>query len=153
MAERKSPGMVMASAGPAGFPGVVPKPTPDTEEFWAGARERELRIQRCNACERFYFYPRFFCPRCWSTDVEWKVTSGQGRLASYVINARPVPPFPKDVPQIIALIDLDEGVRMMSNIIDVEPDPANLAIGARVCVDFIERGEYMLPVFRLVDES
>jgi uncharacterized protein len=149
MAEKKSGGMVMSSTGQAGVDGLVPKPTPDTEPFWQGAKERELRVQRCTACTRFYFYPRFFCPHCWSTDVAWVATSGQGVLASFVINHRPVAPFPKEIPQIIALIELDEGFRMMSNIIGVDPDPAQLHIGARVTVDFVERGEFMLPVFRL----
>ena len=103
--------------------GPVPIPTPETQTFWEGTAIGELRIQRCNSCEEYYFYPRPYCPGCQSDDVEWRVVSGKGTLASYNINYRPFPIFESKDPQVIALVELDEGVRMMSNIVDVEPLP------------------------------
>jgi uncharacterized OB-fold protein len=104
----------------------IPKPTPETAEFWAGARRHELRIQRCRACGRAYFFPRPFCPHCASHDVEWFTASGRGRLYSYVINHRPPPGFQDAAPYVIAVVELDEGPRMMSNVVGVEPSPERL---------------------------
>lgn len=127
--------------------GPVPVSTPETQRFWEGTAVGELRIQRCNPCEKFYFYPRPYCPRCSSDDVEWRVVSGKGTLASYNINYRPFPMFNSDRPQVIALVELDEGVRLMSNIVDVEPLPENLPLGLRLQVGFEPRGDQFLPVF------
>jgi uncharacterized OB-fold protein len=125
----------------------VPEPTPETLPFWEGARAGELRIQWCRPCERFYFYPRPYCPTCLSEDVEWRTVSGRGSLASYNINYRPFPVFKTDQPQVIALVELDEGVRLMSNIVGVEPVPEKLPLGLRLKVGFEPRGDQFLPVF------
>jgi uncharacterized OB-fold protein len=93
----------------------LPQPTPETEEFWAGARRGELRIQRCRACGKAYFFPRPFCPGCSSSDVEWFTASGRGRLYSYVINHRAPPNFQDYAPYVIAVVELEEGPRMMTN--------------------------------------
>lgn len=127
--------------------GPVPEPTPETLPFWEGTAVGELRIQRCNVCEKFYFYPRPYCPSCLSGDVEWRVVSGRGSLASYNINYRPLPAFKSDRPQVIALVELDEGVRLMSNIVGVEPVPEKLPLGLRLTVGFEPRGDRFLPVF------
>ena len=129
--------------------GTEPLPTPETEHFWAGTREGELRIQHCNNCGRNYFYPRPFCRYCQSRNVEWRVVSGLGTLVSYVINYRPLPPADPAEPQVIALVELDEGPRMLTNIVGVAPEPENLPLDARVRVEFEPRGEQALPVFRL----
>ena len=129
--------------------GTEPAPTPETENFWAGTLAGELRIQHCNDCGQYYFYPRPFCRYCQSRNVEWRVVSGTGRLVSYIINQRPLPPAAPDQPQVIALIELDEGPRMLSNIVGVEPAPENLPLDGRVRVEFEPRGGQALPVFRL----
>jgi uncharacterized OB-fold protein len=131
--------------------GTVPLPTPETAPFWAGTLAGELRIQRCNACGRYYFYPRPFCRYCASRDVEWRTVSGRGRLVSYIINYRPLPPAAPDTPQIIALVELEEGPRMLTNMVGVAPDPDRLRLDAPVQVTFEARGDQALPVFHLVD--
>lgn len=133
--------------------GLVPAATPETEPFWAAARDGELRIQRCNSCGRHYFYPRPFCRYCASRDVEWCRVSGFGRLVSYVINHRPLPPAAPDEPQIIALVELDEGPRMLTNIVGVEPVPENLPLDGRVRVGFESRDGQALPVFQMEDNA
>ncbi|WP_243062218.1 Zn-ribbon domain-containing OB-fold protein [Humibacter sp. RRB41] len=127
--------------------GPVPVPTPETLQFWEGTAVGELRIQRCNSCEKFYFYPRPYCPKCNSDNVEWRVVSGKGSLASYNINYRPFPMFGTEEPQVIALVELDEGVRLMTNVVGIEPVPENLPLGLRVQVAFEPRGDQFLPVF------
>jgi hypothetical protein len=127
------------------MPGPTPLPTPDTAPYWEGAAAGELRVQQCTTCTRYYFYPRPFCPNCGSAEVVWRVASGRATLVSYVINHRPVPP--SDTPVVIALVQLEEGPRMMSNIVGVEPEPANLALDMPLQVTFEQRGEYAIPMF------
>jgi uncharacterized OB-fold protein len=129
----------------------IPEPTPETEEFWAGARRGELRIQRCNTCGNAYFFPRPFCPLCSSKDVAWFTASGRGKLYSYVINHRPAYGFQDDVPYVIAVVQLDEGPRMMTNIIGVEPTPERLPIDLPVEVTWEKQDDTItLPLFRPV---
>lgn len=127
------------------MPGPEPLPTPDTAPYWEGAAAGELRIQQCTSCTRYYFYPRPFCPNCGSAEVEWRVTSGRATLVSYVINHRPIPPT--DEPLVIALVQLEEGPRMMTNVVGVEPLPENLPLDLPLRVTFEERGEHSIPVF------
>jgi uncharacterized OB-fold protein len=127
----------------------LPEATPETREYWEGAKRGELRIQRCLSCGKAYFFPRPFCPFCSSTDVEWFTASGRGRLYSYVISQRPAMGFQDWVPYVIAIVELDEGPRMMTNIIGVEPTPANLPVDMPVEVTFErESDEITLPLFR-----
>ena len=127
------------------MPGPEPLPTPDTAPYWEGAAAGELRIQQCTSCTRYYFYPRPFCPNCGSAEVEWRVTSGRATLVSYVINHRPIPPT--DEPLVIALVQLEEGPRMMTNVVGVEPLPENLPLDLPLRVAFEQRGEHSIPVF------
>ena len=129
----------------------VPAPTPVTEPFWAATARHELQIQFCVRCDAPYFVPRSFCPRCWCDEVQWRPVSGRGVVASYVIVARPTPTIYEDAPYVVALVELAEGVRMMSNLVGVPPEPARIDIGMEVAVDFEPRGELTVPVFRPVD--
>lgn len=129
-----------------------PEPTPDTLPYWEAARDRRLAVQQCQACERSYFYPRDHCPFCSSGAVRWRDTAGSGRLISYVISYRPTPPADPGTPQIIALVELDEGVRMLTNIVGSPPEPDALPLGARVSVEFEPCGDWKLPVFRLAGD-
>jgi uncharacterized OB-fold protein len=126
----------------------TPMPTPETQPYWDGARAGQLRIQRCTACREHYFYPRPFCPRCGSAEVEWVTASGRATLHSYVINHRPAPGFEADAPYAIAIVALEEGPRMMSNIVGVESTPEHLVLDMPLEVAFEERGDQRVPVFR-----
>jgi hypothetical protein len=131
----------------------APKPTPETEHYWAGTKLGELRIQRCNACAQAYFYPRPSCPHCSSSDVSWVRASGQARLHTYLISHRPAPGFADDVPDAIAVVELEEGPRMMTNIVGVANTPEDLVLDMALEVDFELRGEQSVPVFRPRSES
>jgi uncharacterized OB-fold protein len=126
----------------------LPRPTPETLPYWEGARAGELRIQRCLDCQEFYFYPRPFCPRCFSDRVEWVRVSGRARLHSYVINHRPAPGFEEQAPYAIAVVELEEGVKLMSNIVGVENTPENLVLDMPLEVAFEEREGMCIPVFK-----
>ena len=127
---------------------LIPEPTPETQEYWDGARRGELRIQRCNTCGKAYFYPRPFCPNCSSKDVAWFTASGKGKLYSYVINHRPAMGWQDAAPYVIAVVELDEGPRMMTNIVGVEPTPENLPIDLPVEVEWERQSdEITIPLF------
>jgi uncharacterized OB-fold protein len=126
----------------------IPRPTPETQPYWDGTRAGELRVQRCGACDEHYFYPRPFCPRCGSAGVEWVAVSGRARLHSYVISHRAAPGFEGDVPYAIAVVELEEGPRLMTNIVGVENTPENLLLDMDLEVVFQERGDQCVPVFR-----
>lgn len=125
---------------------VVPQPTPDTAHYWEGMKVGELRIQFCHACQRHFFYARPFCKYCTSRDVAWVVASGKARLVSYIINHREIPGMQGFSP-VIALVELEEGVRMMSNLVDIEADPESISLDMPLSVRFVSRGESVLPVF------
>lgn len=131
----------------------VPKPTPETMPYWEGATRGELLVQRCRSCVQHYFYPRTGCPHCGSTDVEWVGTAGRGRLHTYLISHRPAPGFEEDAPYAIAVVELEEGPRMMCNIVGIENTPDNLVIDMPLEVVFEERGDWSVPMFRPASSS
>lgn len=128
---------------------ALPESTPETQEFWDGAKRGELRIQRCTACGKAYFFPRPFCPHCSSRDVKWFTASGKAKLHTYVINHRPAMGFRDDAPYVIAIVELEEGPRMMTNIIGIEPTPENLPIDLPLEVTWEKQSDDItLPLFR-----
>lgn len=124
-----------------------PAPTPETQPFWDGCAAGELRIQRCLDCGKPYFYPRPVCPGCGSTNVEWFTASGDATLYSYVINYRPAPGFEDDAPYAIAVVQLAEGPRMMTNLVGVPNTPEELVLDMPLRVTFERRGDVSLPLF------
>jgi uncharacterized protein len=126
---------------------ATPEPTPDTQPFWDGCAAGELRIQRCTDCGRAYFYPRPVCPHCGSVRVEWFTASGAATLYSYVINHRPAPGWEDEAPYAIAVVELAEGPRMMTNITGISNTPEDLVLDMPLRVRFERRGEVSLPVF------
>lgn len=126
---------------------TIPRPTPETRHYWDGARVGELRLQRCVDCARPYFPPRPFCPACSSRNVEVFVASGRGRLHSYIITELAAPG--RTPPYAIAIVELDEGPRMMANILDCPQTPEALTLDMPLVVTF-ERltDDIALPQFR-----
>jgi len=112
----------------------VPVPTPETEHFWSGTKAGELRLQRCDECATVYFPPRPFCPKCISKSVSVFTASGNATLYSYVINERPHPAF--DGPYAIAVVQLEEGPRLMTNLVNVAQTPEALVLDMPLHVVF-----------------
>ncbi|MFC7034708.1 Zn-ribbon domain-containing OB-fold protein [Nonomuraea rubra] len=125
----------------------APKPTPETQPFWDGTAAGELRIQRCKPCARHYFYPRPSCPRCGGDEVEWVRASGRATLYSYVINHRPAPGFEDEAPYAIAVVELQEGQGMMTNLVGVPNTPEHLELDMELQVVFERRGDVSVPLF------
>ena len=128
-------------------------PEPNTEDFWAGVKEGELRYQQCNSCGETVFYPRQHCPACLSQDLDWKLSKGEGEIYTYsVVRQNRMPGFADLGAYSVAYVDLDEGFRMMTTIVGVEDQLTDIHIGQRVRVEFEKQdeGEYPIPVFRPV---
>lgn len=126
---------------------ALPQPTPETQHFWDGTRDGELRLQRCDGCGKNYFPPRPFCPQCGSRHVSVFPASGKAVLWSYVIHHRPVPGFTP--PYAIAVVQLAEGPRMMTNIVECPQTPEALQLDMKLEVVFEKQNDAItLPFFR-----
>jgi uncharacterized OB-fold protein len=125
---------------------VTPMVSKDTEFFWAGTTIGELRIQKCSACGALRHPPGPMCPRCNALDPTHIVSSGQGEVYSYVVHHHPQVPG-KRTPFVIALVELEEGVRMLGELLDV--DPEQVKIGMPVRVRFVPSGEFTLPAWEV----
>lgn len=124
-----------------------PRPTPETLPYWEAANQGELLIQRCRSCEKPFFYPRLACPGCGSKEVVWVRASGRATLHTYLVNHRPAPGFEDDAPYAIAVVELEEGPRMMTNIVGLPNTPEALELDMALEVRFEARGDQMVPVF------
>jgi uncharacterized OB-fold protein len=124
----------------------APVVTEDSEPFWSAANRGELVVQRCSGCGRLHHPPRPMCPTCRSTAHEWIPSAGAGTIYSFALLHHPQHPA-FSYPVVAVLVDLDEGVRLVSNLVDVEP--ADLVIGMPVEVTFVPTANDMaVPVFR-----
>ena len=106
----------------------APQPNPETKAFWEGAAQGRLLIKKCLACQQVHYYPRAICPFCGSDRTEWQQASGRGSIYSWSVMRR------AEVPYAIAYVTLEEGVTMMTNIVDCDLD--GIRIGQRVRVVF-----------------
>ena len=132
-------------------PKAAPQPTPASQPFWDGTRAGELRLQQCDACHEHVLYPRPRCPHCGAAALRWVRASGRGKLHTYVVSHLAAPGWEGETPYVIAVVQLDEGPRMMSNLVGVPADPARLALDMPLQVVFQPRGEQMLPLFQPVE--
>jgi uncharacterized OB-fold protein len=126
----------------------LPKATPESKPYWDGLKARRLMLPWCQDCGKAHFYPRIVCPHCGSRRIEWRQASGRGTLYSFVINHRP-PAWRSKDPYVIAVVQLDEGPRLMTNLVGVAPDPASIRCDAPVEIQYEDvSDEVTLPLFR-----
>ena len=110
----------------------IPKPTPATQAFWDGAKKGKLMLQWDPRSRSYQFWPRSNSVRTGRRNLRWQATSGKGELYSYTVTHVPTPGFEPRAPYVIGLIELDEGVRMIANLVNIEPD--QIEIGMRLKV-------------------
>jgi uncharacterized OB-fold protein len=130
----------------------LPEITADNADFWTGGGDGTLKVRRCGDCGYYIHPPWPRCPRCLSTNVAAAAVSGRGKVDSFTVNYHPwLPGFPP--PYIMALVGLDEqaGLRIATNIINV--DPADVSIGMAVMVTFERWGDVYLPLFQPVSRA
>jgi uncharacterized OB-fold protein len=126
----------------------IPPVDPWAEPFWAGTRERKLVIQRCTDCEKHIFYPRIGCPFCSSDKLDWIEASGRGTVYSHtLVQNNPSSAFMEDLPFMIAIVELEEGVRMMTNIVDYDPEEVHCGMPVEVTFERLT-DEITLPKFK-----
>ena len=125
----------------------LPRPSPESQHFWDGTKAGELRLQKCGDCGKTYFPPRPFCPSCSSRNVSIFAASGKATLYSYVISHLPMPGF--DGPHAVAVVTLDVGPRMMTNIVDCDQTPEALVLDMPLEVSFARQNDDItLPLFK-----
>ncbi|HEX4867653.1 MAG TPA: OB-fold domain-containing protein [Acidimicrobiales bacterium] len=135
------------------MPRIEPPVTPLAEPYWEATRREELVAQRCGSCDGFVWYPREACPHCLSADLGWEPLAGTGTIYTFNVMRKPGNPMMGDeVPYVVGLVDLDEGIRMTTNIVGA--DPSSLRCDQRVAVDWsVELSDgRRLPVFRPADD-
>ncbi|HXH21006.1 MAG TPA: Zn-ribbon domain-containing OB-fold protein [Dehalococcoidia bacterium] len=119
------------------YPKPLPQLTDDNGPYLEGLRERELRLQRCGACGRYRYPPARFCPHCLSEEASWEVASGRGTLYSFiVVHQLYHPGFRDDIPYNVAIVELDEGPRITSNVVGCEN--RDLKIGMRLVAEYFD---------------
>ena len=125
----------------------IPKfPEPDTEPFWDATKDHELKYQVCDDCGGIVWHPRRHCTHCTSLNLSWKTSKGEGTVYTYsIVRQNYHPAFRERIPYVIAWIDLDEGFRMLSNVVDV--DPESVTVGQRVRVRWDDQDGLSLPAF------
>ncbi len=124
----------------------LPLPTQDTREYWEGCRRHELLIQRCRKCGTFRFYPRPMCPDCNSLESEWIKAGGKGRVYSWTVAVRQFHPA-FEVPYVIAIVELEEGVRMTTNVVNCPLEELSVGMPVEVVFEDVTE-EVSLPKFR-----
>ncbi|MGH2493871.1 MAG: Zn-ribbon domain-containing OB-fold protein [Ktedonobacteraceae bacterium] len=131
-------------------PKPLPVVTEESRPFWEGCKRGVLLLQYCETCQRYQFYPRLYCMQCGSDKLSWKQASGRGVIYSYtIIRQNKSPEFMHDTPYNVALIQLEEGPRLMSNIIDAAPDALRVDLPVMVVFDPVS-DTISVPRFRLI---
>lgn len=117
-------------------------------EFYSYCKKHELRFQKCTACGAWRHVPREMCPECGSFDYQWAKSSGKGQVFSWATTSQPMlPHFAEDVPYAIVIVELEEGVRMATWVVDVPPDQLRIGMPVEVIFDDVTE-EVTLPKFR-----
>ena len=122
----------------APLPGLAPDPGPEDAPFWEAAAAGKLVLPRCRKCGTVIWYPRSFCPDCHADDIEWFDAAGTGTVYTYTVSHRGMGPWADHAPYVIAYVELDEGPRILTNIVGAEP--GSVRIGDRVRAVFEPAG-------------
>jgi hypothetical protein len=131
----------------------VPVASPESARFWEAAKEHRLLIPRCKACKQFWFPPSKLCPHCLSDDVDWETVSGRGHIYSFVVFHRVYhPAFAGEVPYVVAIVQLEEGPRMLTNIVGVPVDQVRCNMAVSVVFDDVS-DEIAVPKFTARPQS
>jgi uncharacterized protein len=126
---------------------MEPTPTPVTQPFWDGTRQQQLLLQWCTACEKPIFYPRESCPGCLGSSFEWRPASGRGEIYAVTVEHRPQMTSRRaEEPFAVVLVELEEGVRMMSNVVDCPADDVKVGMKVTVAWEPLSDGRH-LPQF------
>ena len=128
----------------------LPRANAQTQAYWDGCAQGELRYQRCAQCGHVQCIPRSLCDQCQSRDLQWNASKREGTVLTFTtVHRAPLPVFKEMVPYVIAIVDLDEGFRVMANALPAVQQGA-LEIGARVRIGFKDVHGMALPVLEAI---
>lgn len=131
-------------------PKPLPVVTEESRPFWEGCKRGILLLQYCETCQHYQFYPRLYCMQCGADTLSWKQASGRGVIYSYtIIRQNKSPEFINDTPYNVAIIQLEEGPRLMSNIVDADPGTLQVDLPVTVVFDAVSDA-ISIPRFRLI---
>ena len=134
----------MADAA-ASLPKPRPQPTPVSQPFWDALREERIELQHCDDCGRWVYYPRSRCPACLSDRLTWTAVAGDGFVYTFTVAEQPTaPPFADEVPQLLAVVELTEGVRVSTTLVDVRPDMIDIGLSVVPVFDHGDDGITLL---------
>jgi len=123
----------------------LPRPTPTSQPFWDALREGRIDIQRCNDCSAWVFYPRIRCHHCLSDRLTWHTVSGRGTLYTFTVARVPTAPhFAAEVPQLLAVVELDEGVRVTTTMVDCRAEDLRVGMPVEPVFDTVSDEVTML---------
>jgi len=125
-----------------------PRPAPESLPYWQAAREHRLALPKCEDCEKFWFPPSRACPHCLSMNVSFQTVSGRGKVFSFATFHRVYrPAFAQDVPYVVALVELEEGPRVLTNILGISHEDVRCEMPVEVVFDDYD-DEISIPKFR-----
>jgi uncharacterized protein len=136
-----------SSTNGSGLPTAEPSPTLETEPFWDAADSGRLVLPRCDACDTVIWYPRLFCPHCHGNEITWIEASGRGTVYSYTVVRKSMGEWKDVVPYVLAYVELDEGPRVLTNVVGCDPDAVEVGQPVEVTFDRSSEGRGV-PRFR-----
>lgn len=132
----------------------MPEMTEISKPFWQGLNEGEIRIQQCNACNGWVFYPRRHCTHCLAHDLEWKPVSGKGTLYTYTLTRIPtLPEFADEMPQALAVVELEQGVRVNATLVGLAEDEIKVGMALKPVLDQVDAKGNTLLRFTAADKA
>jgi len=131
---------------------MKPRPVPRVDEeskgFWEACKRRELYVQRCERCDTLRYYPRAVCPRCLSSETSWVRCSGRGTIYSFTVtHQNQAPAFRERVPYVLAYVELEEGPRLLTNVVDCVVDAVHVGMPVEVVFEDVS-DDVAIPLFR-----
>lgn len=129
----------MTDASAAALPAPAPRTNLESQVFWDATAEGRFLLKRCDACGFVIWYPRFLCPSCHATETSWFEASGKGTVYTYTVVRRGQGPYAEAAPYVVAYVELAEGPRVLTNLVEVDPD--EVEIGMPVEVVWHDTGE------------
>lgn len=130
--------------GAYGLPVPVPDQAAELDWYWSANRRRQLLVPRCDRCGLVFWYPRDFCPDCGSTDVTGVESAGTGHVYSVTVTRHGPGLYRSQPPYVLALVELDEGVRVMTNVVGTAPETVHIGQRVRAVFDLTADGSHLL---------
>jgi uncharacterized OB-fold protein len=135
----------LIAVAPAAKP--LPEITEESRPFWEACRRHQLLIQRCRACGARQYYPRGICAHCWGPDLEWEPSAGRGTVYTFtVVHRSQAPGFKDSLPYVLAYVELEEGVQVLTNLVGCDPATARIGLPVRVTFEDVSP-EVSIPRF------